>query len=183
MDAIGCVARLRQLAEARPFDPLEFGHALGRAQEIVDGAYTRDNVSGHWWKPVEPLVLRGDRPLLQTQINALRARAEADPTRERVVPDPEQLAHCVSQLRRFALRARERQGFYALQFGYNAGRLQEMLGGAADWWLEAAAAVGVVDGPAPASAWDAVLAAVERVRERAGVAYDEATVNKGARCN
>lgn len=182
---LDCVARLRQLADARPFDPLEFGHALGRAQEIVDGAYTRENVSGYWWKPVEPLVQQRDWLMLQTQIDTLRARAAAaDPSRERVEPDPAQIVHCVSQLRRFALRASERQGFNALQFGFNAGRLQEMLGGAADWWPEVSAAVRAARAApaaasAPASAWDATLAAVERLRERAGVAYDEATVSKG----
>lgn len=90
----------------------------------------------------------------------------------------EQTQHAISQLRRFALRAQEGKPFKELQFGYNLGRLQEMIDGGgkkgmnAYWWTPLEPLVN-------AGQWDKVLDLIEKFRtEKVKDEYDEATVNK-----
>ena len=88
-----------------------------------------------------------------------------------------QVQHSISQLKRFTLRAKEGQPFKELQFGYNLGRLQEMMdsqvsGAQKYWWSP-------VEELVNAKNWDGLLDLIEKFRvERANVDYDEATVNK-----
>lgn len=88
-----------------------------------------------------------------------------------------QLQHAISQLKRFTLRAKEGQPFKELQFGYNLGRLQEMMdsqvsGAQKYWWSPVEELVSQKN-------WDGLLVLIEKFRvERIKVDYDEATVNK-----
>jgi hypothetical protein len=88
-----------------------------------------------------------------------------------------QLQHAISQLKRFTLRAKEGQPFKELQFGYNLGRLQEMMdsqvsGAQKYWWSP-------VEDLVKAKNWDSLLELIEKFRvERVKVEYDEATVTK-----
>jgi len=88
-----------------------------------------------------------------------------------------QLQHAISQLKRFTLRAKEGQPFKELQFGYNLGRLQEMMdsqvsGAQKYWWSP-------VEELVSAKNWDGLLDIIEKFRiERVRVDYDESTVNK-----
>ena len=87
------------------------------------------------------------------------------------------MQHSISQLKRFTLRAKEGQPFKELQFGYNLGRLQEMMdsqvsGAQKYWWSPVEALV-------ESKSWDELLDLIEKFRvERVKVDYDEATVNK-----
>ena len=85
--------------------------------------------------------------------------------------------HSISQLKRFVLRANEGSEFKSLQFGYNLGRLQEMMdpvvsGAQKYWWSPVEALVNE-------KKWDDLLELIEKMRtERLKVEYDEATVDK-----
>lgn len=89
----------------------------------------------------------------------------------------EQTQHAISQLKRFALRAQEGKPFKELQFGYNLGRLQEMIDGGKKgmneyWWTPLEPLV-------KEKKWDELLILIEKFRnEKVGKDYDEATVNK-----
>ena len=89
----------------------------------------------------------------------------------------DQIVHAISQLKRFALRAKEGQPFKELQFGYNLGRLQEMIDGGKEkmneyWWTP-------LEPHVKAKHWDTVLELIEKFRtEKVKKDYDEATVNK-----
>jgi len=88
-----------------------------------------------------------------------------------------QMQHSISQLKRFTLYAKEGHPFKELQFGYNLGRLQEMMdsqvsGAQKYWWSP-------VEELVNAKNWDGLLDKIEKFRvERVKVDYDEATVNK-----
>ena len=88
-----------------------------------------------------------------------------------------QTQHSISQLKRFTLRAKEGKPFKELQFGYNLGRLQEMMdsqvsGAQKYWWSPVEALV-------ESKSWDELLDLIEKFRvDRVKVDYDEATVNK-----
>ena len=88
----------------------------------------------------------------------------------------DQIQHAISQLKRFAERAKDGKEFRALQFGYNLGRLQEMLhcgekGMNKIWWSPLEPLVEEQD-------WKALSKKIDELRVRTGVAYDEATVKK-----
>jgi hypothetical protein len=88
-----------------------------------------------------------------------------------------QMQHSISQLKRFVLRAKEGKPFRDLQFGYNLGRLQEMMdpqvkGAQKYWWSP-------LEILAEEHRWDELLELIEKFRvERVKVDYDEDTVNK-----
>jgi hypothetical protein len=89
---------------------------------------------------------------------------------------PDQIIHAVSQLKRFAERAKEGKEFRVLQFGYNLGRLQEMMDCRKEkmnavWWTP-------IEPLVEAKNWDALSAKIDELRLRTNLAYDTATVNK-----
>jgi hypothetical protein len=89
----------------------------------------------------------------------------------------DQVQHAVSQLKRFALRAKEGKAFKSLQFGYNLGRLQEMIDGGKErmneyWWKP-------IEPLVLEERWDDLLKAIDRFREeKVDKDYDEATLKK-----
>lgn len=89
----------------------------------------------------------------------------------------DQEQHAISQLKRFALRASEGKPFKTLQFGYNLGRLQEMIDGGKErmneyWWKPVEPLIEKAD-------WPELLKVVDRFREeKVKKDYDEKTVNK-----
>lgn len=89
----------------------------------------------------------------------------------------DQIVHAISQLKRFTLRAKDGQPFKELQFGYNLGRLQEMIDGGNQgmnkyWWSPLEPLV-------KEKKWDELLTLIEKFRvEKVKKDYDEATVNK-----
>jgi hypothetical protein len=87
------------------------------------------------------------------------------------------MQHSISQLKRFVLRAKEGSEFKSLQFGYNLGRLQEMVdplvSGAQKYWWSPVEALVI------GKNWDELLALIEKMRtEKLHVEYDVATVDK-----
>jgi len=88
-----------------------------------------------------------------------------------------QMQHSISQLKRFTLRAKEGKPFRELQFGYNLGRLQEIMdsqvsGAQKYWWSPVEV---LVEG----KNWDGLLELIEKFRvDRVNLEYDESTVNK-----
>jgi len=88
----------------------------------------------------------------------------------------DQIQHCVSQLKRFAERAKEGKPFKALQFGYNLGRLQEMIDGGKPnmnvyWWKP-------VEPLIQEEKWEDLSKKVDEFREKVGKDYDDATIKK-----
>lgn len=89
----------------------------------------------------------------------------------------DQLQHAISQLKRFVSRAKEGKPFKILQFGYNLGRLQEMVepkvvGAQKYWWSP-------VETLVEEKKWDELLELIEKFRnEKVKEEYDVPTVNK-----
>lgn len=88
----------------------------------------------------------------------------------------DQIQHCVSQLKRFADRAKEGKPFRTLQFGYNLGRLQEMIDGGKSnmniyWWKP-------IEPLIEEQKWEELSKKVDEFREKTGKEYDEATIKK-----
>lgn len=89
----------------------------------------------------------------------------------------DQIQHAISQLKRFALRASEGKPFKTLQFGYNLGRLQEMIDGGKEkmneyWWNP-------VEPLIESQKWDDLLKVIDRFREeKVNKEYDDATLKK-----
>ena len=89
----------------------------------------------------------------------------------------EQEKHSLSQLKRFVMRAKEDKPFKILQFGYNLGRLQEMvdpkISGAQKYWWSP------VEKLVEEKKWDELLELIEKFRtEKVNEEYDGPTVNK-----
>jgi hypothetical protein len=79
-------------------------------------------------------------------------------------------------LKRFAERAKEGKEFRTLQFGYNLGRLQEMMDCRKPkmneiWWKPIEPLIEAKD-------WEKLSTKVDELRLRTGVSYDDATVKK-----
>lgn len=89
----------------------------------------------------------------------------------------DQEQHAISQLKRFALRASEGKPFKILQFGYNLGRLQEMIDGGKKnmneyWWKPIEPLVAEEE-------WDKLIKVIDRFREeKVKKDYDEETLKK-----
>lgn len=89
----------------------------------------------------------------------------------------DQTQHAISQLKRFALRASEGKPFKILQFGYNLGRLQEMIDGGKEkmneyWWKP-------VEPLIESQKWDDLLKVIDRFREeKVKKDYDEILLKK-----
>lgn len=89
----------------------------------------------------------------------------------------EQLQHAVSQLKRFALRASEGKPFKSLQFGYNLGRLQEMVDGGKEkmneyYWKP-------IEPLVEKGEWAELIKVIDRfLEEKVKGVYDEATLKK-----
>jgi len=89
----------------------------------------------------------------------------------------DQEQHAISQLKRFAERAKEGKPFKMLQFGYNLGRLQEMIDGGKPgmneyWWKPLEPLVEKSD-------WESLSKLVDKFREeKVKKDYDMPTVNK-----
>jgi hypothetical protein len=89
----------------------------------------------------------------------------------------DQLQHAISQLKRFASRAKEGKPFKTLQFGYNLGRLQEMIDGGKErmneyWWKP-------VEPLIEKEKWEELIKVIDRFREeKVKQEYHTETVNK-----
>ena len=88
----------------------------------------------------------------------------------------DQIQHAVSQLKRFADRAKEGNTFKSVQFGYNLGRLQEMVDGGKPnmnvyWWKP-------VEPLIQGQNWEELSKKIDEFREKTGKEYDEATIKK-----
>lgn len=88
----------------------------------------------------------------------------------------DQIQHAVSQLKRFAERAKEGSPFKSLQFGYNLGRLQEMVDGGKEgmnvyWWKP-------IEPLIEGEKWEELSKKIDEFREKVGKEYDEATIHK-----
>jgi hypothetical protein len=88
----------------------------------------------------------------------------------------DQIQHSVSQLKRFAERAKEGKPFKSVQFGYNLGRLQEMIDGGkvgmnVYWWKP-------IEPLIEDKKWEELSKKIDEFREKTGKEYDEATVQK-----
>lgn len=88
----------------------------------------------------------------------------------------EQIQHALSQLKRFAERAREGKPFKTLQFGYNLGRLQEMVDGGKPgmhsvWWKP-------VEPLVESQNWEGLSHQIDLFQVKVGIDYDEATLRK-----
>jgi hypothetical protein len=86
----------------------------------------------------------------------------------------DQVWHCLDQLTRFALETKDRKGFCALQFGFNLGRVQEILqpclhdhqkAGRDCWWRRYEALAGVED-------YDGIVKLTEKIRSSLVVAWN-----------
>lgn len=87
----------------------------------------------------------------------------------------EQIVHCVSQLKRFGDCMAKGDTTRLLQFGYNLGRLQELVGDTTHpeiWWKPIETAIVAKD-------WTALDAYLEELRDALGVEYDKTTLEKG----
>lgn len=89
----------------------------------------------------------------------------------------DQIQHAISQLKRFALRASEGKPFKSLQFGYNLGRLQEMIDGGKEkmneyYWKP-------IEPLVEKGEWDELIKVIDRfLEEKVKGSYDEATLKK-----
>lgn len=85
--------------------------------------------------------------------------------------------HAVSQLKRFAERAKEGKPFKHLQFGYNLGRLQEMVdpgeGKHVTWWKP-------VEPLVEESKWSELSDKIDELLTKTGVSYDDELIKKDA---
>jgi hypothetical protein len=94
--------------------------------------------------------------------------------RRQIGGSAEQIQHCISQLKRFAERAKEGKVFNSLQFGYNLGRIQEMVnpepGANKKWWKPVETLVESKD-------WTGLSAKIDELKP-GDVEYDMPTVNK-----
>ena len=87
----------------------------------------------------------------------------------------EQIIHCMSQLKRFGDCMANGDASRILQFGYNLGRLQELVGETTHpevWWKPIETAIGAKD-------WKELDAYLEDLRDALGVEYDKSTLEKG----
>ena len=104
---------------------------------------------------------------------ANRARLAASMTRTTRKMD--QIAHCVSQLRRFSHCFLEKDTSRMLQFGYNLGRLQELCGDTLRhdiWWKP-------VEKLIDAGQWGKLFKMVDTIGDVLGVEYDPEVLQKG----
>lgn len=89
----------------------------------------------------------------------------------------QQIQHAISQLKRFALRASEGKPFKSLQFGYNLGRLQEMIDGGKEkmneyYWKP-------IEPLVEKGEWDKLIKVIDQfMEEKVKGTYDEETVKK-----
>jgi hypothetical protein len=85
------------------------------------------------------------------------------------------IQHAVTQLKRFAERAKEGKPFKYLQFGYNLGRLQEMAdpgeGKHEYWWKPVEPLVEAKD-------WVGLSTKIDEFLIKTGVTYDEELLKK-----
>ena len=86
-----------------------------------------------------------------------------------------QIIHCISQLKRFSECFKTDPANRILQFGYNLGRLQELVGDTTHpeiWWKPIEKAIEEKN-------WNDLDAYIEDLRDTLGVDYDQATIAKG----
>ena len=86
-----------------------------------------------------------------------------------------QIIHCISQLKRFSECFKTDPTNRILQFGYNLGRLQELVGDTTHpeiWWKPIEKAIEEKN-------WKELDDYIEDLRETLGVEYDKATLEKG----
>lgn len=88
----------------------------------------------------------------------------------------DQVQHAVSQLKRFAERAKEGKPFKSVQFGYNLGRLQEMVDGGKPnmnviYWKP-------IEPLIEDKKWEELSEKIDKLRERVEREYDEPTIKK-----
>ena len=88
---------------------------------------------------------------------------------------PEQIVHCLSQLKRFTQCFKTGDTSRMLQFGYNLGRLQELLGETDKhkiWWKP-------IDALIAKKKWTLLDAQVEKMRRALDIDYDQKTLDMG----
>ncbi len=86
-----------------------------------------------------------------------------------------QIIHCLSQLKRFSECFKTDPTSRILQFGYNLGRLQELVGDTTHpeiWWKPIEKAIVEKN-------WKDLDDYIEDLRETLGVEYDQETLSKG----
>ncbi len=91
------------------------------------------------------------------------------------VEKKEQIIHCISQLKRFSECFKTNPTQRILQFGYNLGRLQELVGDTTHpeiWWKPIEKAIEDKN-------WKDLEEYIEELRDALGVEYDKATLEKG----
>ena len=109
--------------------------------------------------------------------NCLPAGLKRRKTRRRQRGGNKHVQHAVSQLKRFAERAKEGKPFKYLQFGYNLGRLQEMVdpgeGKHVTWWKP-------VEPLVEESKWSELSDKIDELLTKTGVSYDDELIKKDA---
>ncbi len=86
-----------------------------------------------------------------------------------------QIIHCLSQLKRFGDCFAKGETTRMLQFGYNLGRLQELVGDTTHpeiWWKPIEKAIEEKN-------WKDLDEYIEELRDTLDVGYDQATLAKG----
>jgi hypothetical protein len=87
----------------------------------------------------------------------------------------DQIIHCISQLRRFAICFQKGDLARMPQFAYNLGRLQELCGETTRpdiWWNP-------VEEMLKTNAWDALCTHTDKILAAVGTDYDAKTLAKG----
>ena len=87
----------------------------------------------------------------------------------------DQVVHCLSQLKRFNECFKKGDTSRMLQFGYNLGRLQEMLGETDKhrvWWKP-------IEGLISKKKWVLLDAQIEKIRRALDLEYDQKTLDMG----
>lgn len=87
----------------------------------------------------------------------------------------QQIIHCLSQLKRFLECFKSGDTSRMLQFGYNLGRLQELVGETAYpeiWWKPIETAI-------QSGSWSDLETYIEEIRDVLNVEYDTSTLEKG----
>lgn len=87
----------------------------------------------------------------------------------------EQIIHCLSQLKRFLECFKSGDTSRMLQFGYNLGRLQELVGETEHpeiWWKP-------IETSIQTSSWADLESYIEEIRDTLNVEYDSSTIAKG----
>ena len=87
----------------------------------------------------------------------------------------QQIIHCLSQLKRFLECFKTGDTSRMLQFGYNLGRLQELVGETAYpeiWWKP-------IENAIQTSSWVDLDVYIEEIRDVLNIEYDKSTLEKG----